>query len=43
MAVSNRPPQPQVVRIEEGLFSITGPTVIPLDNGVYSIGVITDD
>lgn len=35
-------PQPKVIKIEDGLFSITGPTVTPLDDGVYRIGVVTN-
>lgn len=41
MAVTDTP-QPKVVKIEDGVFSITGPTVVPLDDGVYRIGVVTD-
>ena len=40
MAADN--PQPKVYKVEDGVFHITGPTVVPLDDGVYRIGVITD-
>ena len=40
MAADN--PQPKVYKVEDGVFHITGPTVIYDKDGVYRIGVINN-